>query len=576
MTSDKLGDILVADGKLSESQLSHAVENHKQSGKLLGEVLLELNYVTSKDIALALSHQLDIPYFELGEDFRLEPEEVRLIPKTIASRFCLLPLKREKGHTLTVIMRDPLDLQALDTVRSLTNLEVHKAVSTEERITTVIEKFYRKEAHIESDLRDLVDLETGQIEEIREDEIGESAVDSDQLLVLANDAPVVRFVNLLLMQAVRDRASDIHFEPREKTVSIRLRVDGRLREVTPPPKSIYQAIVTRIKILSEMDIAERRLPLDGRMKFKYQDRVIDVRVSSLPEIHGEKMVLRILDRASLVVDMEDIGFEGEMLKRFQRTLKLPNGIVLLTGPTGSGKTTTLYSALNYLKSPEVNIQTVEDPVEYQIDGINQMPTKDKIGLTFAKALRSILRQDPDVILIGEMRDLETAEIAMQASLTGHLVLSTLHTNDATTAFSRLHDIGVLPYLTAATLKLVIAQRLVRKICPHCKEACQPAHDHLDVFLAAYPEAKKWTFYRGAGCEKCGHRGYLGRRAIFEFLEVNDTIRQMVMENAGDVALRRHATKNGMETLSQYGARMVERGITTIDEVMAVCPVGESQ
>jgi len=567
--SNKLGSILLETGKINEQQLEQAIEKQKGTRKLLGDVLVELQFVRPQDIARCLARQLDIPYFELGDDFRLEPEEVKLIPESVSRRFCLIPVKREDGPTLTVVMRDPLDIQALDTVRSLTNLEIRKAVGTEERIRAVIDRFYREDAHIERNLQDLVDLET---EEIEID--GDAATDTDQLRVQANDAPVVRFVNLLLMQAVRDRASDIHFEPGERAVAVRLRIDGVLREVTPPPKSLYQAIVTRIKILSEMDIAERRLPLDGRFKFKAYGRIIDVRVSSLPEVHGEKLVLRLLDREALLVDMRSIGFEDDMLTQFQRILHMPHGIILLTGPTGSGKTTTLYSALSYIQSPEKNIQTVEDPVEYQIPGINQMQIKPAINLDFAHALRSILRQDPDIIMIGEIRDLETARIAMRASLTGHLVLSTLHTNDAPSAVWRLKDIGVESYLIGATVELVISQRLVRVICDDCREEYTPPSDLFRVVRAVCPDADQWRYVRGAGCRKCGKSGFRGRTALIEFMEMSDPLREIILAGAGETALRNKAAELGMQPLHVDGFAKVKNGVTTLDEVMNVCPILE--
>ncbi len=428
MSTLKLGDILRNSGAITGAELDHALEQQRGTNKFLGDVLLEMGYASPTDIARALAVQLDIPFIELGEAYQLRPDEVHLVPESVARRFCLVPLKKETASAVTVVMRDPLDIEALDTVRSLTGLEVIKAVSTEDRILGAIDKFYRADAYLEHDLKDIADLEadTAPLE-------GEEGRDADQLRIEANDAPVVRFVNLILMQAVRDGASDVHFEPGERDVSVRLRVDGVLQEVTPPSKTLYPAVVTRVKILSGMDIAEHRLPLDGRFKFSAYKRVIDVRVSSLPEIHGEKLVLRILDRESLRVDMTEIGFGPAMLQRFRGVLKLPNGIVLLTGPTGSGKTTTLYSALSYLRSPEKNIQTVEDPVEYQLRGINQMQVHSLIDLTFANALRSILRQDPDIIMIGEIRDGETARLAMGASRTRPRVRRTRHTNDAPTA-----------------------------------------------------------------------------------------------------------------------------------------------
>ena len=570
MASERLGDVLLAAGKITEEQLTHAMRAQNGGVRMLGEVLRDLGYVTEDDIARALAVQLSIPFFDLGEEFLLDKDDVKLIPVSVARRFCLIPIRKGSSRVVTLVMKDPLDLHAVDTVRSLTTLEVAKAISTESRIRDVIDRCYSEEAHIERNLRDLVDSEREGVVSDVED----ATVNSEQLRVLANDAPVVRFVNLLLMQAVRDRASDIHFEPHEKDVTVRLRIDGELREVTPPPKGLYAGIVTRIKILSNMDISERRLPLDGRFKFSFHDRIIDVRVSSLPLVFGEKLVLRILDREAFLVDMKDVGFEGEMLQRFQRILRIPHGIILLTGPTGSGKSTTLYSALNFLRSPDVNIQTVEDPVEYMVPGINQMTIKPQIGLDFANCLRSILRQDPDIIMIGEIRDVETATIAMRAALTGHLVLSTLHTNDSPSAFWRLRDIGIEPYLIAATIKLVISQRLVRMICDGCRARVDPSPEALKLAERVDPNAASWTYHRGEGCVKCDRTGYLGRTGIFEFLEVTDPIREMVLNGTGTVALRQKAIELGMEALLVNGMGKVRSGLTTVEEVMGAAPPGE--
>ncbi|MEI8120931.1 MAG: ATPase, T2SS/T4P/T4SS family [bacterium] len=566
MVESKLGKILLQKGLVTEPQILQAIARQKETGKMLGEVLAELGFVSADNLARALADQLGVPFYELKDDFRLEKAEIKLVPEAVARRYCLIPVKKEAGLVITLVMKDPLDVEAIDTVRSLTRMEIRKAISSEERIRAVIDKFYRSDAHLERDLQDIAELPPEVVTGVDVENRGED----DQLMVLANDAPVVKFVNLLLMQAVRDRASDVHFEPGEKDVAVRIRVDGRLREITPPPKALYQAISTRIKILSNMDIAERRLPLDGRFKFKVNDRIIDVRVSSLPEAHGEKMVLRILDRKALIVDMKDIGLDEVMLKRFQQILQSPHGIILVTGPTGSGKTTTLYAALNYLRDPAWNIQTVEDPIEYLIPGINQMQIKPKIGLDFASALRAILRQDPDMIMIGEVRDLETAQIAMRSSLTGHLVLSTLHTNDAPSALWRMKDIGIEPYLIAATMKLVISQRLVRVICPHCKTAAPPSEEGRLFAAGILPEAAGWTYYRGAGCPKCLNSGYRGRTTIFEFMEVTDPIKEMVVSGSNSVAMRRKAMELGMAPLAENGLRKVYNGVTTIDEVMSVC------
>jgi type IV pilus assembly protein PilB len=566
MTETRLGSVLVQRGIITEAQLARTIRRHEETGQMLGEALLDLGYVTAEDIARALSEQLGIPFFELGDDFKMEKTEVQLVPESLARRCCLVAIKKDASPSMTLVMKDPLDVEAIDTVRSLTRLEIHKAVSTESRIRAVIDKYYTVEAHIERDLQDIAEIESDSPDGVQV----ETGVNADQLRVLANDAPVVRFVNLLLMQAVRDRASDIHFEPGEKDVRVRIRVDGVLREITPPPKALYQAIVTRIKILSNMDIAERRLPLDGRFKFSVHDRVIDIRVSSLPQVHGEKLVLRVLDRKSLLVDMRDVGLSDNLLTRFQKILQTPHGIVLVTGPTGSGKTTTLYGALNYLKDPAWNIQTVEDPVEYLMPGINQMQIKPQIGLDFASALRSILRQDPDIIMIGEIRDLETARIAMRSALTGHLVLSTLHTNDAPSALWRLRDIGMESYLIAATMKLVVSQRLVRVICPACKEIKAPSEEALKFATNLCPDAASWKYYYGRGCPKCLRTGYRGRSGIFEFLEVTDPIREMVLQQTGGVEFRNRVIEWGMEPLVLNGMERVREGVTTLEEIMSVC------
>ena len=570
-TIDSVTEFLLAQHAVTIEQIEVA-NKQTPAGIPVHQVLLAKGLLTEEQVAQALSAAYNIPYLAVDEDFMIETEEVKLVHESLAEKFCLVPVKKDSKNTMWVAMKDPLDLDALDTLRASTGLEIRRVVSTEERIRRTIDKFYKEEAHIEQNLQSIIDLETQTLENVEVDD----DVDASQLRNLANDAPVVRFVNLLLMQAVRDRASDIHFEPAENAVQVRFRVDGVLREITPPPKHLYQAIISRIKILSDMDIAERRLPLDGRFKFKIQNEHIDVRVSSLPEVFGEKLVLRVLNQSSLKVDLKAIGFTDQTLKQFQRTLKMPHGIILITGPTGSGKTTTLYSALNYAKTPERNIQTVEDPVEYQLPGINQMSIKERIGLDFSRALRSILRQDPDVIMIGEMRDGETASIAMRAALTGHLVLSTLHTNDATSAFSRLRDIGVEPYLIAATIKLVLSQRLVRKICEKCKTEETPNPEQLAIITAGYPEVADWTFYKGEGCEACAHSGFHGRIAVLEFLEMSDELRNMILDGSGDTPIRAKALEVGMQTLSENGLTKIKEGLTTIDEVLNVWPMTEKE
>lgn len=551
---------------ISIEQLRSSFSDRSNESKTLLEKARPWGIETSRELAVALSDLLNIPFIEIPEEYHIERSVIRLVPEATARRYTLIPFEKQNKKGLKILMANPVDLDAVDAVRSQTKLEIHQAVGAEDDILALIDRSYNVEEYIEEGLQEIVDLNNTDDAIEHSDHI---QLELDQLKDQANEVPVIRFVNLLLLGAIRDRASDIHFEPAEKYVAVRFRIDGVLREVTPPPQNIYAAIVTRIKILAELDIAEHRLPQDGRFKFRVHERVIDVRVSVLPVAHGEKIVLRILDRQSLLVNMEDVGFDPSMLKRFQRILQMPNGIILLTGPTGSGKTTTLYSALSFLKNPELNIQTVEDPIEYLIDGINQTAIRPMIGLDFANCLRSILRQDPDIIMIGEIRDLETAQIATRSSLTGHLVLSTLHTNDAPSAISRLRDIGTPSYLISATVRLVIAQRLVRVICERCKEEYRPPEAEIETAASVYPDAASWRYFRGAGCTDCQHTGFLGRSGIFEFMEINEHMRTLITEQNNDTAMRNAALKSGMESLLHNGLMKVKDGITTIDEVLRV-------
>jgi type IV pilus assembly protein PilB len=552
--------------KISMDQLRAALVESGKGGSALRNMTEACGLNSSRELAEALSDLLRIPLIEIPEEYHIERSVIRLVPEAIARRYTLIPFEKANEHTLKVLMANPLDLDAVDTVRSQTRMAVHQAVGVEEDILNLIDRSYREEAYIEEGIQDIVSLKDMDVEIDGDDSVD---LELGQLKDRANDVPVIRFVNLLLLGAIRDRASDIHFEPSEKYVAVRFRIDGVLREVTPPPRNIYAAIATRIKIISELDISEHRLPQDGRFKFKIRDRIIDVRVSVLPVAHGEKIVLRILDRESLLVDMKDVGFDPPMLNEFQRILKSPNGIILLTGPTGSGKTTTLYSALSFLKNPELNIQTVEDPIEYMIDGINQTHIRPQIGLDFAACLRAILRQDPDIIMIGEIRDLETAQIATRSSLTGHLVLSTLHTNDAPSSFSRLKDIGVPAYLISATVKLVVAQRLLRMICERCKEEYRPPAAELEQASAICPDAKTWTYHRGAGCPDCQQTGFRGRTGVFEFMEVTDTLRELIVEHCSDTVMRKAALDGGMEALSHNGIMKAKNGITTLEEALRI-------
>ena len=485
---------------------------------------------------------------------------VRLIPREMARRFRLVAVSRE-GDTLVVAMEDPLDVIATDTVAANTGCVVRATKANPAAILAVIDKHYGDVIDIEKSIQNIVDVEV--------DSGASSAIDAEQLSIEPNDAPVIRLVNLILLQAIQEGASDIHIEPRERDICVRLRVDGTLREILPPPKKMQWAITSRIKILSGLNIAERRLPQDGSCKVRIVGKEVDIRISILPTIYGEKVVMRLLDKMNLKTDIEELGFDEASLATLKKAINAPHGMVLLTGPTGSGKTTTLYSALSHINSPDKNIMTVEDPVEYELEGINQVRARPDIGLDFAAALRSFLRQDPDVILVGEIRDLETVSIAIKAAQTGHLVFSTLHTNDASSAVDRMLNMGAEPYLICASLNLVIAQRLVRRICENCKEAYEPDALLMERFREALPEAGDVTFYRGAGCDKCGNIGYRGRMALYEMLSMTRAIRELVLAGQVGGAVRDVALEEGMKPLLVNGMERVLEGTTTIDEVLSV-------
>ncbi len=485
---------------------------------------------------------------------------VRLIPREMARRFRLVAVGRE-DDSLLVAMEDPLDVIATDTVAANTGYEIRPAEADPAEIQAAIDKYYGDTYDIEKSIQSIVDVEV--------DGVQASDIDAEQLSVEPNDAPVIRLVNLILLQAIEEGASDIHIEPREKTISVRLRVDGVLREILPPPKRMQWAITSRIKILSGLNIAERRLPQDGSCRVKIMSRRVDIRVSTIPTLYGEKVVMRLLDKANLKTDLSELGFEPEHLDTIKHAIHEPHGMVLLTGPTGSGKTTTLYSALTHINSPDKNIMTVEDPVEYELHGVNQVAARNAIGLDFAAALRSFLRQDPDVVLVGEIRDLETASIAIKAAQTGHLVFSTLHTNDATSSIDRLLNMGVEPYLICSSLNLVIAQRLVRKICPHCREAYEPDAALTDPFHRVLPDAGDTVFYHGAGCSECSQSGHKGRMAIYELFPVTRSVRDALLKGEIGSGIREQAISDGMRTLMQNGMEKVRQGVTTLDEVLAV-------
>lgn len=563
------GDFLVDNKMLTRSELVEALNEQRGNSGRLGEILVRLGMLTDEQVTQALAQYLSIEWVSLDDLSVIDKEIARIIPESISKRFCLICIG-ESDNKIIVAMADPLNVVAIDTISLKTNRQVKIVISSATKIKQAIEAVFHGSDIEEQQLRDLVETEVDlvddvsadmQIEDITGDDFGDA---SD-----AQKAPVIRFVDLLLSQATKSKASDIHIEPQERTMSIRMRVDGRLREMVPPPRRMQAGVITRLKILSKLDIAERRLPQDGRFKMKASGRAIDVRVSSIPTIYGEKIVMRILDASAVNHDINSIGFEPELLKKFKTILEQPHGIIIVTGPTGSGKSTTLYSALQYLKDPTKNITTVEDPVEYRLAGINQVQVKSDIDLTFASCLRSILRQDPDIVLIGEIRDKETVEIAIQASLTGHLVLSTFHTNDAPSTISRLTFMGLERYLLASTLNLIIAQRLVRRICEKCKEPVQLSEKVLKRLQIEPSAAQDITFYKGKGCTACGGSGYSGRLPVFEFLVLDNDIRKAIVDEASEAQLRNIAREKGYGGILASGISKIKQGLTTAEEILTV-------
>ncbi|MDL1969463.1 MAG: Flp pilus assembly complex ATPase component TadA [Candidatus Desulfofervidaceae bacterium] len=559
LSAEKLGDILVKEGLITSLQLERALKRQRLTGERLGAVLTQLGWLQEEDIAKVLSRQLHIPYCDLSE-VKVNKDTFRLIPKELAERYVVLPLKKEDDH-LHVVMADPLDLTAIEALENITKLRIIPYIAPETKIKQVIAHFYTEEASVSDALEGLF-----QLQQERDKEKGEGELNLEVIKEQVEKAPVVKFVNQLIFNAIRERASDIHIAPREDRMSVRFRIDGVLHEILSPPKEVQHAIISRIKILAGMDIAERRLPQDGRFTVEYEHRNVDLRVSSLPTIFGEKIVIRLLEKDKLL-GLEEVGFDERDVEIFKKWIKRSYGMILLTGPTGSGKTTTLYAAINFIKSPEKNIITLEDPVEYQLKDVEQVQINPKIGLTFAAGLRTILRQDPDIILVGEIRDLETAEMAVRSALTGHLVLSTLHANDAVSTVVRLVNMGIEPFLVCASLNLVVAQRLVRKICFDCKEAFTPQPEIMEYM--GLDTAKKITLYRGRGCPRCRYTGYLGRTAIYEFLEITPRIKELILKQASLEELRQAAKATGMQTLQESGIKKVMKGITTFEEVMRV-------
>jgi len=563
------GDFLVGKGLLTRRELVEVLNEQLVRPSRLGEVLVRLKMLNDEEVTEALAEHLSLEHVSLDDIGKINKDVARMLPESIARRFCLICTGEIDGG-IVVAMADPLNVVAIDTVSLKTKRHVKVVISSAEQIYHAIELVYHGSDVEEQRLRDLVETEVSteseteadlQMQDITEEAMG----NADE----ASKAPVIRFVDLLLSQATKSKASDIHIEPQERSMSVRMRVDGGLREMVPPARRMQSAVITRLKILSKMDIAERRLPQDGRFKMKASGRSIDVRASAIPTIYGEKIVMRILDTSAVNHNIDEIGFEPELLRQFKAILKQPHGIIIVTGPTGSGKSTTLYSALSYLRDSTKNITTVENPVEYRLAGINQIQVKPEIDLTFASCLRSILRQDPDIILIGEIRDKETVEIAMQASLTGHLVLSTFHTNDAPSTISRLCYMGLERYLLASALNLVVAQRLVRRICEKCKEPVQLSEEVLKRLQIDSSEAEQLTFYKGKGCDACGGTGYSGRLPIFEFMVLDKEVKEAIVEEVSEAQLREMLRGKGYGGLIQSGISKIKQGLTTVDEILGV-------
>ena len=559
--AEKLGNLLVNKKIISEQQLQKALEEQKSSGERLGSVLVKLGFIQEDALLSFLSSQYGIPSIDLLE-FNINPALLKLIPADLARKYLVFPLS-QRGTTLIIAMADPSNIFAIDDIKFLTGYRVEALAAAESAIKEVLDEYYDTSAS----LSELVSHMDGEGVEFVED--GEQ-IDVTELKSASEEAPVIKLVNGMISDAIKKGASDIHVEPYEKVFRIRFRIDGVLYDTMNPPIKFKNAIISRLKIMSKLDIAERRLPQDGRFKIKLdRDRDVDLRVSVLPTLFGEKVVLRLLDKSSLQLDMTKLGFEEDDLVKFHYAINQPFGMVLVTGPTGSGKTTTLYSALSELNKISTNISTAEDPVEYNLMGTNQVQIHEEIGLTFANALRAFLRQDPDIILVGEVRDYETAEIAIKSALTGHLVLSTLHTNDAPSTINRLLNMGVEPFLISSSVILVIAQRLVRKVCSECKTPVTLSEQAF-IDLGVKPEEfHDIPLYKGTGCKSCSNTGYKGRIAIYEIMPVNENLKELILRGASTTELKKEAVKTGMSTLRKSAIKKMKQGLTTVEEVLRI-------
>jgi type IV pilus assembly protein PilB len=566
--SVRLGEILVKEKLINEDQLAQALAYQQKNGGRLGTVLIKMGIITDDAITEVLSRQYGVPSINL-KYYEVDPTVIKLIPQDTAVRYQIVPLSRV-GATLTIAMTDPTNVFAMDDIKFMTGFNVEPVVASEAAVSEAIAKFYTtagSEEELTKVMKDLGAEDGGDLELAAE----EQELDLAALEKAAEEAPIIKLVNLVLTDAVKRGASDIHMEPYERELRIRFRIDGMLQSVMTPPLKLKDAITSRVKIMAKLDISEKRLPQDGRIMIKYrsQSRIkeLDFRVSTVPTLFGEKIVMRLLDKENLRLDMTKLGFEPESLTKFESSILRPYGMVLVTGPTGSGKTNTLYSSVSRLNTPDTNIMTAEDPIEFQLAGINQVQMKDQIGLNFASALRAFLRQDPNIILVGEIRDFETAEIAVKAALTGHLVLSTLHTNDAPSTISRLMNMGIEPFLVATSVNLICAQRLVRRICSNCKEPLElPEQALLDAGYSP-EQVKTVTVYHGKGCATCNKSGYKGRVGLYEVMEITDELRELILVGASALELKKKALDGGMISLRRSGLIKMAAGATTLEEVL---------
>ncbi len=575
MAHYKLGEILLKQGVITETQLTQAIETQKGEKGRIGEILVKLGIVREEDIAAALGTQLGIPYSAANSEL-LSPKTdqalEKLVPFEFAQKNCALPLSKNM-RLLTCAVADPLDLIMLDNLKKITGLELNLVISTRSSILSAINQFYMRSGKggegrttmLNQAVQSTYAPQTAQESITQIDSSSATAeLSIDKLIAKAGEAPVIKLVDLILRQAIDERASDIHIEPYKDKIVLRYRIDGKLYQIPPPASHLQTAIVSRIKILAKLDIAEKRLPQDGAISAKLEDRTVDLRISTIPTVWGEKVVMRILDKGAIPMELTGLGFDQLQVEKIRKAIKSPYGLLFVTGPTGSGKSTTLYAAIHESMDPHKNVVTAEDPVEFKIEGINQVAIKAEIGLTFASALRAFLRQDPDVIMVGEVRDLETAQICVRAALTGHFVLSTLHTNDSASAVTRLLDIGIEPYLLTPSLTLVIAQRLGRRLCAKCKEPYEPTREERESF-----KLKSDLIYRSKGCDDCNHTGYKGRVVIAEVMSIDEKIRELISRRKSYMEILDASRKNGMDTLFESGLKKVEEGITSLDEILSV-------